>query len=85
MVNKYEPRIKTISVKPDQHETIVGMKRGKDTIYDVVDRLIDTNIANDDAITGLESQFEDLEKAVFDMSELVHELKWEMNKCLKES
>lgn len=32
---------KTITIKPDQHEAIIGMKRGRDTIYDVVDRMIE--------------------------------------------
>lgn len=71
---------KTITVTVDQHEAIVRMKSGGDTIYDVVDRLIDTNIANDDAITGLESQFEDLEYAVLNMVEAFEGLKRELMK-----
>lgn len=76
----HEVEKKTITVTVDQHTAIINMKRGKDTIYDVVDRLIDTNIANDDAITGLESQFEDLEYAVLNMVTAFEGLKREMMK-----
>ena len=30
----------SLNVTFDQHEAIIGMKRGRDTVYDVVDRLI---------------------------------------------
>ncbi len=32
---------KTLTIKPDQHEAIVSMKRGSDTIYTVIDRLLE--------------------------------------------
>lgn len=72
---------KTITVKVDQHEAIVRMKRGKDTLYDVVDRLIDSTIENDDNITHLETAMEDLEYSVLNMVEAFEELKMEMMKC----
>lgn len=61
---------KTLSVTIDQHEAVTNLKRGKDTIYDVVDRLL--------VPPGLEP----LEEAVFELDDsialledAVHELK----------
>lgn len=75
-----EVKKKTITVTVDQHEAIVRMKRGKDTLYDVVDMLIDSTIEKDDEITHLETAMEDLEYSVLHMIEAFEELKMEMMK-----
>lgn len=66
---------KTLTIKVDQHEAIVGLKRGKDTIVDVVDRLLDTRVANDDSITHLDTAMEDLESQMFLLRAAVVELR----------
>jgi len=65
---------KTITLAVDQHEAIVGLKRGKDTIKDVIDRLLDTRVAND-SITHLDTAMEDLETQIFLLRDAVVELR----------
>ena len=61
----YEVERKTITIDVSQHDAIVDLKRGKDTIRDVVDRLLGTRVANDDSITHLDTAMEDLETQIF--------------------
>ena len=65
---------KTITVTVDQHESIVGLKRGNDTIYTVMDRLIYEH----EAISRLEAQAMSLDYAMFDLAVAVESLKREM-------
>jgi predicted CopG family antitoxin len=74
-----EVKAKTITVKIDQHEAIVRMKRGSDTIYDVVDRLLDNHINLDDSITQLDTAMEDLESQMFLLRAAVVELRGVLN------
>lgn len=61
----------SINVTYDQHETIVGMKRGKDTVYDVVDRLLSSNSSLDE----LEAHINSLGLAIVDLIKMTRELK----------
>ena len=65
---------KTITVTVDQHEAIVDLKRGNDTIYTVMDRLIYEH----KAISRLEAQAMSLDYAMFDLAVAVESLKREM-------
>ena len=60
----YEVSRKTITLDVSTHSAIVGLKRGKDTILDVIDRMLDDHIGLDDSITGLERAMEDLDEQV---------------------
>ena len=71
----YEVERKTITIDVSQHDAIVDLKRGKDTIRDVVDRLLDTRVANDDSITHLDTAMEDLETQMFLLRSAVVELR----------
>ena len=62
---------KTITVTVDQHEAIVGMKRGNDTIYTVMDRMIYEH----EAISRLEEQARSLDAALFDLAVAAESLK----------
>ena len=74
VISMQEVEKKTITLAVDQHEAIVGLKRGKDTIKDVVDRLLDTRVANDDSITHLDTAMEDLETQMFLLRATIVEL-----------
>jgi predicted CopG family antitoxin len=67
----------SLNVTFDQHEAIIGMKRGKDTVYDVMDRLIE----REHRISDLERQFEGLDMSFTLMHNAVKQLKKEMIKC----
>ena len=73
-MGNYEVSRKTITLDVPTHAAIIGLKRGKDTILDVIDRMLDDHIGLDDSITGLESAMEDLEmefyKLVFSLREV---------------
>ena len=71
MVNKYEMTTKTLTIHQYQHEAIIGMKRGSDTIYSVMDRLIETN----NNLDSLEAQVLKLESALQGLSDVVKSLK----------
>lgn len=66
----------SINVTFDQHEALTNMKRGRDTFYDVVDRLI----VNDARIADLERQFDILDAAFILLHNTVKELRTEMMK-----
>ena len=60
---------KTLTVKPDQHEAITNMKRGSDTIYTVIDRLI-----TPPGLDTLEKQCDELGHALYDLNCIIEEL-----------
>ena len=53
----YEVSRKTITLDVHQHEQIVGMKRGNDTLCDVVDRLLE----RDSVYSIIDGRLESLE------------------------
>ena len=62
---------KTLTITVDQHEAIVEMKRGKDTLYDVVDRLIATS----NSLERLENETDNLLWLLCCLEEDIKELK----------
>jgi len=76
MVGDYELKVKTLTVKPYQHEAIINLKRGGDTIYDVVDRLLEQN-AN---LCHIEDRLDHLGYSIVCAVETMRELKKEMMK-----
>lgn len=70
-MDKYEMTTKTLTIHQYQHEAIIGMKRGSDTIYSVMDRLIETN----NNLDSLEEQMKKLEWAFDDLVKAVESLR----------
>lgn len=66
----------SLNVTFDQHEAIIGMKRGRDTVYDVMDRLIDTP----KRLNGLESSLWQLSIAINELQTTAIDLRTEMEK-----
>ena len=70
---------KTMTITIDQHEAITNMKHGRDTYYDVVDRLLE----NTKRIDDLERQMDSFRDVLLILNNTVHDLKKEMMKCIQ--
>ena len=66
----------SINVTFDQHEAIINLKRGRDTVYDVVDRLLEQNAD----LCHIEDRLDELGRAIVRASEVTRTLKKEMQK-----
>ena len=72
-----EVKSKTLTIKLDQHEAIIGMKRGSDTIYTVIDRLLDRDSVYsiiDGRLNSLETSVKNLQNSIVLLNEAVAEL-----------
>ena len=68
----------SINVTLDQHEAIISLKRGGDTVYDVVDRLLVPK-----GVESLELETHKLQCNLAVVNTLVSEIRKEMEKCSK--
>jgi len=67
----------SLNVTFDQHEAVLNMKRGKDTVYGVMDRLLEQNAK----LCHLEDKLDALGYSIVVAVETSRELRKEMEKC----